>query len=134
MAPQVMARSLRYVCHLYGAHLVYLGGLNGATYTAADSKGHKAQVDAYSRLFSHLVFTGLDHKVAFKLAPQFDHMAPLLVVAGSDAFKDIGRPKGSVTSDPVAGLQEWETLFAQVFPPTAKESKGGQFKIDDKYK
>lgn len=40
-----------------------------------------------------------------KLAPQFDHAGPLMVPAGSDKFKDIGRPRGVADGNVQAGLQ-----------------------------
>lgn len=39
------------------------------------------------------------------MQPQFDHNGPLMAPAGTDKFKDIGRPRGSGGSDIAAGMQ-----------------------------
>ncbi len=40
-----------------------------------------------------------------KLQPQLDHNGPLMVPAGTDKFRDIGRPRGAVDGNVVAGTQ-----------------------------
>jgi hypothetical protein len=74
-----------------------------------------------------------------KLKLQSDHLLPLLVPAGSDKFKDIGRPKGGApvsSSAAVAeAIVEWKELFDRSFPAgrTARLSKI-KFEIPDQYK
>ena len=51
-----------------------------------------------------------------KMNPQIDHHGPIMMPAGMDTFKSIGRPKGSQEGSVATGLAEWRELFAQMFP------------------
>lgn len=54
---------------------------------------------------------------ALKMNPMLDHVGPIMVPAGLDSFKDIGRPRGGGTDGNVAGgLAEWKELFEKMFP------------------
>lgn len=186
-ALQVMARCLRYVCQLYGCHLVYLGGLGGSPPgNPEEAKTYKEALDGYARLMSHLVFTGMDPKARFlsiffnslyncgcycqssscalrhlplltkhrsipsgrcnvtppcgslqvplRLPARTDHLGALFVPAGSDTFRDIGRPRGGAGGgDAASGLTDWQALFAQIFPPKAKEAKSA-FAVGEEYR
>ncbi len=68
-ARKLMAQSLRYVAHLYGASLVYLGGLKGST---ASNRGSIGQKDAaadkaafanFRTMLSHMLFIGMDKRM-----------------------------------------------------------------------
>ena len=39
------------------------------------------------------------------MPPQMDHQGALMVPAGTDKFRDIGRPRGAVDGNVAAGLQ-----------------------------
>ena len=39
-----------------------------------------------------------------KMPPQMDHQGPLMVPAGTDRFRDIGRPRGAVDGNVAAGM------------------------------
>lgn len=64
-----MAQSLRYVAHLYGASLVYLGGLKSPS---SGAQGSSSQKDAaadkgalanFRSMLSHMVFIGMDKRM-----------------------------------------------------------------------
>ncbi|GFH16582.1 dynein 1b light intermediate chain, partial [Haematococcus lacustris] len=107
---KVMARTLRWLAHAHGAFLMYLGGLHvlsGASDTSKDAVAERNQLDSFTRLTNHLIFTGLEKKPVLKQQPQVDHSEPLMVPAGTDRFKDIGRPRGAVDGNVAAGSQKW---------------------------
>lgn len=151
---KVMARTLRYIAHMHGAHLVYLGGLHAAPPLgesggssvggSRDAAQSRALLDNFTKMLSHLIFTGLEKKMALKMDPQFDHLGPLMVPAGTDHFKDIGRPRGGgggaaaaagplSEADVAAGLREWRALHEQMFPPRAAEARQ-KVDIDARYR
>ncbi|GMH33018.1 hypothetical protein BSKO_00852 [Bryopsis sp. KO-2023] len=61
---KVMARTLRYVAHTNGAHLLYLGGLDGKR-PAEEQSNLKTKVllDNFRRVLNHLIFSGLEKKM-----------------------------------------------------------------------
>mmetsp|Transcript_19135 Transcript_19135/g.32887 ORF Transcript_19135/g.32887 Transcript_19135/m.32887 type:complete len:414 (-) Transcript_19135:1059-2300(-) len=131
---KVMARTLRWVAHSHGAFLMYLGGLhslgNGAE--SKESGDERKLLDNFTKLMNHLIFTGLEKKPTMKMPPQFDHSGALIVPAGLDKFRDIGRPKGTVDGNVAAGLQEWKDLCDKFFPPKAI-TKAAKFEIDARF-
>ena len=64
-----MARSLRYVAHLFGASLVYLGGLKGSSsnaqgsITQKEAATDKAALANFRSMMSHMLFTGMDKRM-----------------------------------------------------------------------
>ena len=54
------------------------------------------------------------------MAPQTDHQGPLMVPAGADKFRDIGRPRGAVDGNIAAGLQV-KHISMLVTLPTVQE-------------
>lgn len=68
-ARQLMAQSLRYVAHLYGASLVYLGGLKSPRPGLQGSSGHldaaadKAALANFRSMLSHMLFVGMDKRM-----------------------------------------------------------------------
>lgn len=62
-----MARTLRHVAHINGAHLVYLGSMDGKRIrsdTATHAKyGAKMQLDGFRRILNTLIFSGLEKKM-----------------------------------------------------------------------
>lgn len=49
-----------------------------------------------------------------------DHNGPIMVPAGMDTFKAIGRPRGGMEGSSVTlGMQEWSELFEKMFPGAA---------------
>ena len=74
---------------------------------------------------------------SLKMPPQMDHQAPLMVPAGTDKFRDIGRPRGAVDGNVAAGLQEWKELCDKMFPPkeaAAAQKRKIKFAIEEQYK
>ncbi|KXZ48452.1 D1BLIC protein [Gonium pectorale] len=136
---KVMSRVLRYIAHANGAFLCYLSGLHGGS---SDGSGAEdaALLDNFTRLMNHLIFTGLEKKPVLKMQPQTDHNGPIMVPAGSDAFRSIGRPRGGSAEGSVdTGLAEWRELFEKMFPGVREKeakmsSKGAKFVIPDQYK
>ncbi|KAL6746086.1 hypothetical protein V8C86DRAFT_2954357 [Haematococcus lacustris] len=133
---KVMARTLRWLAHAHGAFLMYLGGLHvlsGASDTSKDAVAERNQLDSFTRLTNHLIFTGLEKKPVLKQQPQVDHSEPLMVPAGTDRFKDIGRPRGAVDGNVAAGSQEWCELCDKFFPRKEK-ARAAKFEIDPRYR
>ncbi|KAJ9532928.1 hypothetical protein QJQ45_018044, partial [Haematococcus lacustris] len=149
---KVMARTLRWLAHAHGAFLMYLGGLHvlsGASDTSKDAVAERNQLDSFTRLTNHLIFTGLEKKPVLKQQPQVDHSEPLMVPAGTDRFKDIGRPRGAVDGNVAAGsqvrgkevpivsvtvaTQEWCELCDKFFPRKEK-ARAAKFEIDARYR
>mmetsp|Transcript_8241 Transcript_8241/g.23674 ORF Transcript_8241/g.23674 Transcript_8241/m.23674 type:complete len:415 (+) Transcript_8241:330-1574(+) len=116
---KVMARTLRWMAHMNGASLVYLGGLGKSRpegYSAKDTATDKALLQNFRTMLNHLVFVGMDKKLALKMAPEFDHMRALMVPMGGDKLANIGRIKGG-DGGINAGIQEWQGIFSKMFPP-----------------
>ncbi|KAG2482769.1 hypothetical protein HYH03_018309 [Edaphochlamys debaryana] len=133
---KVMSRFLRYVAHSNGAFLCYLSGLHGGEGSSGEDAG---LLDNFTRLMNHLIFTGLEKKPVLKMQPQIDHNGPIMVPAGSDTFKAIGRPRGAAEGSVESGLREWRDLFEKMFPTTKEKeqklmAKGAKFVIPDQYK
>jgi len=132
---KVMARALRFVAHVNGASLCYLGGLGKsrpADYPAKAVTQDKALLQNFRAMLNHLVFIGMDKKMALKMAPETDHMNPLMIPMGVDKLANIGRIKGgdSVSS----GITEWQAIFSKMFPHDAKKAaKKAAFVIDAQY-
>jgi len=118
---KIMSRTLRYYAHLNGASLLYLGGLGSQrNVSPKDAPEYKALLQNFRSLVNHLIFAGPDRKILSKLNIEIDHMRPLVIPAGHDKFKDIGRPKGDRGADAIA---EWRAVFQKLFPPTKKEEE-----------
>mmetsp|Transcript_14748 Transcript_14748/g.36790 ORF Transcript_14748/g.36790 Transcript_14748/m.36790 type:complete len:415 (-) Transcript_14748:151-1395(-) len=134
---KVMGRTLRWIAHSHGAFLMYLGGLHamggGGGDAGGDAAMDRALLDNFSRLMNHLIFTGLDKKPSLKLQPQLDHSGPLMVPAGTDKLRDIGRPRGVADGNVAAGLQEWREVCDKFFPPKER-ARTAKFEIDERYK
>eukprot|EP00803_Ostreobium_quekettii_P004627 evm.model.scf_672.3 EVM.evm.TU.scf_672.3 scf_672:14722-17919(-) len=135
---KIMARTLRHISHVNGAHLVYLGQLHGnqaPSEASSLSTNPKAMLENFRRLLNHLTFTGLEKKISLKSAPQTDHLQALLISAGTDCLKDIGWPRdsaGIVVSGP--GAQKLlKDAFESAFPQKPSEQRP-DFTIDEKYK
>lgn len=136
---KVMSRVLRFIAHAHGAFLCYLGGLHGGV---GDGSGAEdaALLDNFTRLMNHLIFIGLEKKPALKSPPMTDHHGPIMVPAGMDTFKAIGRPRGAMEGSSVAlGMQEWSELFEKMFPGVKEKeakmlAKGAKFSIPEQYK
>lgn len=68
-ARKLMAQSLRYVAHLYGASLLYLGGLKGSSglnqgsISQKDAASDRAAVANFRSMLSHMLFTGMDKRM-----------------------------------------------------------------------
>lgn len=67
-ARKFMAQSLRYVAHLNGASLVYIGGLKASTAgiqssSRTDTAADKAVLDNFRSMLSHMMFTGMDKRM-----------------------------------------------------------------------
>ena len=64
-----MAQSLRYLAHLHGASLVYLGGLKGASaagrssISQKDAASDKAALANFRSMLSHMLFIGMDKRM-----------------------------------------------------------------------
>ncbi len=64
-----MAQSLRYVAHLNGASLVYLGGLKGSaggsqsSISQKDAASDKAALTTFRSTLSHMLFIGMDKRM-----------------------------------------------------------------------
>ncbi len=54
---------------------------------------------------SHSCVCNASLRRTLKLAPQTDHAGPLMIPAGADKFKDVGRPRGVMDGNVQAGLQ-----------------------------
>lgn len=65
----MIARSLRYVAHFFGASLVYLGGLKGSSgavqgsITQKQLAADKAALANFRSMMSHMLFTGMDKRM-----------------------------------------------------------------------
>lgn len=140
---KVIARTLRCIAHSNSCHLVYLGGLHpgglSSTTGSADKQQSQQLLGNFSRLLNHLMFVGIDRKMPLKLAPQFDHLQAISIPAGSDRFRDIGRPNiplaASLTAQDVAAMQqEWVAMTQQLFPDTrSKEQRHKAHVVDARY-
>uniref|UniRef100_A0A7S0RPS7 Cytoplasmic dynein 2 light intermediate chain 1 n=1 Tax=Pyramimonas obovata TaxID=1411642 RepID=A0A7S0RPS7_9CHLO len=118
---KIMSRTLRYYAHLNGAALLYLGGLGPQkNVTPKDATEYKALLQNFRALVNNLIFAGPDRKISSKLQIELDHLKPMVIPAGVDKFKDIGRPKGGTGVDAIA---EWRAVFHKLFPPTKKENE-----------
>lgn len=64
-----MAQSLRYVAHLNGVSLVYLGGLKGSvgssqsSISQKDAASDKAAFASFRSMLSHMLFVGMDKRM-----------------------------------------------------------------------
>mmetsp|Transcript_27351 Transcript_27351/g.73958 ORF Transcript_27351/g.73958 Transcript_27351/m.73958 type:complete len:401 (-) Transcript_27351:855-2057(-) len=130
---KVMARMLRYVAHANGAFLTYLGNLHTPEAASRTPSLESRLMENFSRLMNQLIFTGLEKRPTSKLEPHFDHAGPIMVPAGADRFKDIGRPRSVVDSNIMAGQLEWQELYEKFFPPKAGAGKATKFVIDKQY-
>ncbi|PNW79047.1 hypothetical protein CHLRE_09g398882v5 [Chlamydomonas reinhardtii] len=134
---KVMSRVLRYIAHAHGAFLCYLSGLHGAS--EGSGAEDAALLDNFTRLMNHLIFTGLEKKPVLKMQPQIDHTGPIMVPAGFDTFKSVGRPRSQGEGTVAGGLAEWRELFEKMFPGVREKeakmsAKGAKFVIPEQYK
>eukprot|EP00898_Chlorokybus_atmophyticus_P002441 jgi/Chlat1/3198/Chrsp22S03488 len=123
--PIVMARALRFVAHLHGASLLYTSGLTAVPSSTDPKQGAqlRALMTAFRATLAHHLFNLAPCKVVER-----DYMNPLVVPAGADRFRDIGRPRGANadvpgaadTIAPSAQLPEWQALYARTFLPEEK--------------
>ena len=73
-----MAQSLRYVAHLHGASLLYLGGLKGSPgpnqggMSQKDAASDRAAVANFRSILSHMLFTGMDKRMYAHPEPYAD--------------------------------------------------------------
>ncbi|DBB05899.1 hypothetical protein WJX82_002057 [Trebouxia sp. C0006] len=126
-ARKLMAQSLRYVAHLNGASLVYLGGLKGSTggsqssISQKDAASDKAALASFRSMLSHMLFIGMDKRMKLRAEPQLDPLKPLMLPFGSDRFADIGTSKGlgAAGSGSQAALEGWLAAAARTFPNQA---------------
>ncbi|EFJ46628.1 cytoplasmic dynein 1b light intermediate chain, D1bLIC [Volvox carteri f. nagariensis] len=128
---KVMSRVLRYIAHAHGAFLCYLSGLHGGGGDGSAAED-AALLDNFTRLMNHLIFTGLEKKPVLKMQPMSDHNGPIMMPAGADTFKSIGRPRGAAEGSVTAGLAEWRELFEKMFPGVREKeakmsAKGAKF-------
>ena len=67
-----------------------------------------------------------------RMEPQMDHLQALMVPAGSDRFKDIGRPRGTAAdaSTSGAGIAEWQALYQTIFPSQPQKASQQQRVVD----
>lgn len=130
---KVLARTLRFVAHAHGAFLMYVGSLHASADAkqAADDKG---LLENFSKLMNALIFTGLEKKPTTKMNPQTDHNEALMIPAGTDRFRDIGRPRGAMDDNVAAGMAEWKEMFDKMFPPKGEEKRKARVVIDEQYK
>ncbi|WIA09474.1 hypothetical protein OEZ85_008875 [Tetradesmus obliquus] len=144
---RVLGRCLRWIAHAHGAHLLYLGGLQaaggqgmgGAAGAAAGAQQQlqpQQLLDNFCRLLSHVTFVGMDRKMPLKLQPQFDHLGPLMIPAGSDKFSSIGSPQVQLTpgalkaaADVAAVQQQWVAVVHGLFPPGPGKAQEQQGKV-----
>ncbi|MEW5319721.1 MAG: hypothetical protein WDW38_010857 [Sanguina aurantia] len=85
---------------------------------------------------NHLIFVGLEKKPTLKMNPAFDHLGPIMVPAGTDKFRDIGRPQGGMTdaNNVASGVLEWRDGCTKMFVPKKEEKSKGPMVIDERYK
>ena len=72
------------------------------------SSNHNAATPAttsHAGVYSHIVLALCPTPSALKMQPQTDHNGPLMVPAGTDKFRDIGRPRGVVDGNVPAGME-----------------------------
>ncbi|KAL3154874.1 Cytoplasmic dynein 2 light intermediate chain 1, variant 2 [Trebouxia sp. C0009 RCD-2024] len=129
-ARKFMAQSLRYVAHLNGASLVYIGGLKASTAgiqssSRTDTAADKAVLDNFRSMLSHMMFTGMDKRMKLRMEPQLDPLRPLMIPFGVDRFVDIGSPSGMASRDigSQAALDSWLAAAARMFPITVQPVK-----------
>mmetsp|Transcript_10736 Transcript_10736/g.14608 ORF Transcript_10736/g.14608 Transcript_10736/m.14608 type:complete len:398 (-) Transcript_10736:111-1304(-) len=128
---KIMGRTLRYYAHTNGAALIYMGGVGpNKSVVVKDAPEYKALLNNLRTLLHHLVFTGPDQKLASKLNLEIDHMKPLIVPAGSDHLKDIGRPRGGGETTGDAAIGEWRAVFQKLFPSESKDKEKEEWSID----
>ena len=120
---KVMGRTLRYIAHTQGCHLVYTGC--GPNHGAME----RQTVANFRAIVQHLIFTGPDRRVPLKQPPTFDHARALMVPLGYDRLRDIGRPRGSTEETLESGLRDWEAMFSSTFPKPPGADKGAA-KVD----
>lgn len=59
-----MAQSLRYIAHMHGASLVYLGGLRSSSASGArDAAQDRAAIANFRSMLNHMLFIGLDKRM-----------------------------------------------------------------------
>lgn len=127
---KVMARALRFLAHSHGASLMYTSSLQEPSLTSNSEPA--LLLDTFSKLLNHLIFTGMEKKPPFRAQPQVDHLGPLMVLAGTDHLKDIGRPRGAYEGNMGAAMQEWKDLMEKTFPPRTDKVKAA-FEIGEQY-
>ncbi|KAJ3276038.1 Cytoplasmic dynein 2 light intermediate chain 1 [Terramyces sp. JEL0728] len=106
---KLLCKTLRYIAHLNGAALVF-------TSIQDEVLNSKCR-----QLLTHLAFRGSPPK-SFLI----DHNKPLLVMAGQDAFSQIGNPPSEIITDAVGKQQfvsydKWKTDYYKYFPRVATE-------------
>lgn len=114
---KIIAKSLRFVAHYFGASLVFSSYKNETT------------VSRLKTILNHFL---LDGSFPNKQS-QFDHLKPLFVPFGSDTFESIGLPplSSSELNDPnhKTLLDLWRVLFCKHFPQ--EESKKDPTLLED---
>lgn len=130
-ARKLMAQSLRYVAHLYGASLVYIGGLKGpiigvqGSSNLKDAAADKAVLANFRSMLSHMLFTGMDKRMKLRMEPQLDPLRPLMIPFGLDRFADIGSPSGTASRDigSQAAIDSLLAAAAKMFPSPVQPVK-----------
>lgn len=101
---KLLSRSMRYLAHLYGAHLIF----------TCDQESHK-----WRALMSHILFQAPFDSKYLEFDPE---RGGVLITADRDSFLDIGEPNvvSFSTSHKSTGdteLDRWKLPFDQAFPP-----------------
>eukprot|EP01006_Ploeotia_vitrea_P008940 TRINITY_DN21160_c0_g1_i1.p2 TRINITY_DN21160_c0_g1~~TRINITY_DN21160_c0_g1_i1.p2 ORF type:complete len:357 (+),score=33.28 TRINITY_DN21160_c0_g1_i1:52-1122(+) len=118
---KTMARTLRFMAHMYAACLIYLNNKD------------ERDTAKFRALLNNLVFGA---PITGNLQ-QVDHSNPIFVVTGKDTLKDIGPPQGAnkPSGFQTCGSEEfdkWKAPFETVFPPAeAKEATAEKFNDKD---
>jgi len=114
---KIISKTLRFVAHYFGAHLIFSSYKNETT------------INRLKLLLNHLL---LDDSFTIK-QPQIDHLKPLFVPCGTDTMESIGLPplSSSELNDPnhKTLLDLWRTLFCKNFPQ--EESKKDPSLLED---
>lgn len=108
---KLMARTMRYVAHLYGASLVF-------------TSEQSAEVSKFRALLNSIVFQSPFDPRHVAFDPE---RSSVLVTPDKDTFRDIGDPNasnmGDFKSTGDAELDRWKAAFDEMFPPKKAEAK-----------
>lgn len=109
---KMMAKTMRHVAHLYGAHLVF---------TSEQSQ----EVTKLRTVMNHLIFQLPFDSRLLNMDPE---RGSVVATPDKDSFRDIGDPYSSNMADFVskgdADLDRWNAAMDSMFPPKKAETKG----------